>query len=226
MALLAVLAMGALGVPAASFAEDAIGGDMIITKGMKPWEGCGECHDLDGVAPNGHFPSLAGQKPAYFRKQMADFREGARANDHGQMGVSSRELVGDKLEQVIDYFAALPAPPPQPVKDVPDAALARARRLVGEGSRAEHIPPCANCHGAHPRHAYDAPCLEAQQAGYLSKQLEDFKAGRRDNDPKRAMRSVARRLSDQDIGLLAAYLASRPRAASGSGADACGASAP
>lgn len=224
---LAVLAISALGVPAAvEAAEDAIGGDMIITKGMQPWEGCGECHDLDGVAPNGHFPSLAGQKPAYFRKQMDDFRAGTRTNDHGQMGVSSRELVGDKLERVIGYFAALPAPPPQPLRDVPDSAAARAHRLVAEGSRVEHIPACARCHGAHPRHAYDAPCLEAQQAGYIVKQLQDFKAGRRDNDPKQAMRSVARLLSDQDIELLAAYLASRPRAASGPGAEACGASAP
>lgn len=52
--------------PAPALAEDAVGGDMIVTRDMKPWDGCGECHDLDGVAPNGHFPNLAAQKTAYF----------------------------------------------------------------------------------------------------------------------------------------------------------------
>ena len=115
-------------------AEDAIGGDMIVTKDMKPWEGCGECHDLDGVAPNGHFPSLAGQKTAYFLKQMEDFRDGKRANDHGQMGVSSRETTGKVLDQVAAYFAALPAPPPQSPGDLDASDAARAQLLVAHGS--------------------------------------------------------------------------------------------
>lgn len=194
---------------AAAMAEDAIGGDMIVTKDMKPWEGCGECHDLDGVAPNGHFPSLAGQNRSYFLKQMADFRDGRRHNDHGQMGVSSREAAGKALDEVAAYFARLPPPLPAPAAGGGDAA--RARLLVTAGSRAERIPACDNCHGPHPKHDFVAPCLASQQPGYLSKELEDFKAGRRGNDPRGVMQKVATHLSEADIAALAAYLAARKR---------------
>jgi cytochrome c553 len=194
---------------ATASAEDAIGGDVIVTKDMQPWEGCGECHDLDGVAPNGHFPSLAGQKTAYFLKQMADFRDGSRRNDHGQMGVSSRETVGKVLGRVAAYFAALPPPVPARAPNRRDAT--RGHLLAAAGSRADRIPACDNCHGPHPKHDFVAPCLEAQQQGYLTKQLEDFKAGRRGNDPEGVMRKVATRLSEADIGAVAAFLAAQMR---------------
>ncbi len=210
-----------------ALALDAIGGDMIVTKGMKPWDGCGECHDLDGVAPNPHFPSLAAQKPAYMRKQMADFRDGRRSNDHGQMGTSSRDMSDDLLGSVVAYFSRLPPPPAQPMTGIDHAGAARAQHLFGEGSRADRVPPCANCHGAHPKHFLEAPCLEAQPAGYLAKQLEDFKTGRRANDREGAMQRVARQLPDRDIDLLALYLASLPRPAAKSGdVSACGREAP
>jgi cytochrome c553 len=202
----------------AAMAEDAIGGDVIVTKDIKPWEGCGECHDLDGIAPNGHFPNLAGQKTVYFLKEMGDFRDGRRANDHGQMGVSSRQTAGKMLDQVAAYFAALPSPPPRPLTGLDPAEIARAQLLVAHGSRTDKIPACAGCHGAKPKHDSDAPCLEAQQAAYLAKQLDDFTSGRRTNDPDGVMQKVAQRLSEGDSAALSAYLASLPRPAAG----ACG----
>jgi cytochrome c553 len=198
---------------AAALADDPIGGDMVVTKGIKPWDGCGECHDLDGVAPNGHFPSLAGETPAYFLKQMDDFRAGKRVNDHGQMGVSSRETTGKLLDQVAAYFASLPAPPPQPAKELTPAEFARARSLVAKGNRADKITACDGCHGPKPKHEFVAPCLEAQQAGYLEKQLADFRSGRRANDPEAVMRKLTQHLSDDDIAALSTYLASLPRPA-------------
>jgi cytochrome c553 len=195
----------------AAAAEDAIGGDMVVTKGMKPWEGCGECHDLDGVAPNGHFPNLAAQKPSYLRKEMDDFRKGLRGNDHGQMGTSAREAAGATLDQVVGYFAGLPAPPPVPMSGLSPKAAARAGLLVAKGSRADRIPPCVNCHSVHPKRAFDAPWLEAQQPAYLVKELEDFRSGARTNDPDHVMEKIAQVLSDDDIAVLAQYLASLPR---------------
>jgi cytochrome c553 len=205
---------------ATASAEDAIGGDVIVTKDMKPWEGCGECHDLNGIAPNGHFPSLAGQNWAYFLKQMADFRDGTRRNDHGQMGVSSRATAGKVLAQVAAYFAALP--PPLPAQAPGSIEATRGRLLVAVGSRADRIPACDNCHGPHPKHDFVVPCLESQQPAYLSKELEDFKSGRRGNDPQGVMQKVAQHLSAADIGALAAYLASESRPPGG----ACAGAAP
>jgi cytochrome c553 len=209
IALGAVFAFAQSACPAA--AEDAIGGDMVVTKGMKPWEGCGECHDLDGVAPNGHFPNLAAQKASYLRKEMDNFRKGLRGNDHGQMGTSASETTGTTLDQVVGYFAGLPPPPPMPMTGLSPKAAARAALLVAKGSRADRIPPCVNCHSPHPKRAFDAPWLEAQQPAYLVKELEDFRSGARTNDPDEVMEKIAQVLSDDDIAALAQYLASLPR---------------
>jgi cytochrome c553 len=189
-------------------AEDAIGGDMVVTKGMKPWEGCGECHDLNGVAPNGHFPNLAGQNANYIRKQMEDFSNGRRTNDHGQMETSAEEAMGATLDKVISYFAGLPPPSPVSAQDLSPAAAARAESLFEQGSRAERIPACSNCHGVNRKHALDAPWLEAQQSAYLAKELHDFQSGARTNDPNGWMQKTAHVLSDEDIASLAVYLAS------------------
>jgi cytochrome c553 len=196
---------------APAVADDAIGGDMIVTKDMKPWEGCGECHDLDGVAPNGHFPNLAAQKTAYFLKAMGDFRNGKRNNDHGQMGVSARETVGTTLDQVAAYFASLPPPAPQSASALAPAAVAHAQRLVERGNSVARIPACDGCHGPKPKHEFVAPCLEAQQAPYLEKELGDFAGGRRTDDPDGVMQKIARRLTGDDAHVVSVYLASLAR---------------
>jgi cytochrome c553 len=209
---LALIAAGSVLLSAApATAEDAIGGDMVVTKGMKPWEGCGECHDLNGVAPNGHFPNLAGQKADYLAEQLQDFRDGRRRNDHGQMGTSSRELTPTTMRDVVAYFSGLPPPSPASPGKLAAAALARARLIVNSGSRAERIPPCVNCHSARPKRAFLAPFLDAQPAAYLAKQLHDFELRKRTNDPDRVMEKIAPRLSETDIDAVAAYLASRKR---------------
>jgi cytochrome c553 len=197
----------------AARAEDAIGGDMVVTRNLKPWDGCGECHDLDGVAPNGHFPNLAGQKTAYFLKQMDDFRTGKRQNDHGQMGVSSRETTGKALGAVVAYFAALPPSAPQSASGLSPTEIALAKVLLAQGSPAEKVPACFGCHSIAPKHDFVVPCLEAQQAGYLEKQLDDFKTGKRTNDPESVMQKIARRLSDADATAIAVYLGSTSRGA-------------
>jgi len=186
---------------------------MVVTKNMKPWDGCGECHDLDGVAPNGHFPNLAGQETAYFLKQMDDFRTGKRQNDHGQMGVSSRETTGKALDQVVAYFATLPSPTPQSASGLVPKEAARAKALLSQGRRPEKLPACFGCHSTAPKHDFVAPCLEAQQRGYLEKQLDDFRTGRRINDPEAVMQKIARRLTDSDAAAVSAYLGSLPRGA-------------
>jgi cytochrome c553 len=186
---------------------------MVVTRNMKPWDGCGECHDLDGVAPNGHFPNLAGQKIAYFLKQMDDFRTGKRQNDHGQMGVSSRETTGKALDRVAAYFAALPSPTLQPASGPTAKEMSRAKVLLSQGSRQEKVPACFGCHSTAPKHDFVAPCLEAQQAGYLGKQLDDFRTGKRINDPEAVMQKIARRLGDGDAAAISAYLGSLPRGA-------------
>jgi cytochrome c553 len=198
------VAYAMIGVAAARAQEYA------ATGASEPWEPCGECHNLDGISANGHFPHLAGQLAAYNEKELLDFEAGARANDHGQMGVASRGLGPIDRAAVARHFAGLPAPMPQS-PDLNRADARRAATLVTKGDRAAKIPACNSCHGVTAKHDFTAPRLEAQQAGYLAKELADFQAGRRTNDPNRVMQLIAGRLSEADIELVAAYLATRPR---------------
>ena len=75
-----------------------------------------------------------------------------------------------------------------------DAAAGKAKSMM-----------CAACHGAagiSPIPTY--PNLAGQQEAYLTKQLKDFKAGRR-NDP--TMKGMVAALSETDMADLSAYYA-------------------
>jgi len=186
----------------------------VVTAGMKPWEGCGECHGLAGVAPNGHFPNLAAQDPFYLEKEMEDFRTGLRRNDHGQMGHAARRARGKTLAAIVRYFASLPPPPPSPDK-LPRTIVREGRALLATGDRIRKVPACEGCHGPDPTPRFIAGRLDAQPAAYLEKELEDFRSGRRANDPRRMMQIIARRMSRAQITAVSRYLASQPHRGTG-----------
>lgn len=65
---------------------------------------------------------------------------------------------------------------------------------------------CAACHGANGISAIPIyPNLAGQKEAYLTKQLQDFKSGKR-NDP--TMKGMVAALSDADMANLSAYYAS------------------
>jgi cytochrome c553 len=67
---------------------------------------------------------------------------------------------------------------------------------------------CASCHGiAGLPHDTDVPIIWGQQAGYLEKQLRDYRAGDRDNQ---IMSSIAESLTDADIAALSTWFANQP----------------
>lgn len=77
-----------------------------------------------------------------------------------------------------------------------DSAVdARAQRIVQER--------CAMCHGARGESSTELyPRLASQHAGYLAKQLADYKAGRRKND---TMAQMSADLSNDDMKALGQY---------------------
>ena len=83
-------------------------------------------------------------------------------------------------------------------------AMAEDASVAGDAKAGEaKAPMCAGCHGIDGNSVSDAfPALAGRSAGYLTKQLHDFKAGTR-IDP--TMNGMASTLSEQDIANLAAY---------------------
>jgi cytochrome c553 len=184
--------------------------DMVDTSGMATWEFCALCHSADGISRMAKFPKLAGQRPDYIAKQLRDFRAQRRHNDGGPMLTNAGALTDEQIDEVVTYFGSLPPPPPA------DGALDQREAAIGatlfnEGKIEAGVDACATCHLGRGRPGVLAPRITAQHAGYLRKQLIDFKNGDRENDPRGLMRAVAEALSDTEISAVAAYVATLER---------------
>jgi cytochrome c553 len=87
----------------------------------------------------------------------------------------------------------------------------RAGQLVRRGDPAREIPACADCHGesllgANP----SVPGLLGLSRFYLYAQLNHWKNGTRRAQSPDCMATIASRLTPQDVGALAAWLAAQP----------------
>ncbi len=178
------------------------------TQGVAPQEICDLCHSLDGISRMAKFPKLAGQKAAYIKKQFLDFHAGRRTNDGGQMSGITRELNTTHIDAIARYFSQLPAPPAMPLPADPSAHKQSQQGATLFFHGRQSLDACTTCHGVEARHLPLSPWLDAQHHAYLVKQLQDFKHGRRHNDSDAVMRSIAAKLTDEDIEALARYLAS------------------
>ncbi len=179
-------------------------------KGVAP---CMTCHGPDGggMAPTA-YPRIAGLDAAYMAKQLADFRAGTRGNPI--MMPMAKNLTEEEIAAVSAYYTGLPIPVPaaqSPAGDVKKTAenLAQWGDWTGRG-----LPACAQCHapggngiGAH------FPGVAAQQASYIKAQLLAWQSGTRANDPLGLMKSVAVRLTADEIDALSAYYAAQAGAA-------------
>ena len=201
----ALLLFGAIAISSRGHA------DMVDMTGVEPWDGCGECHGLDGAGNHIKFPRLAGQKRVYIIKELFDFRAGRRRNDGGQMKQMATELNETDIPRVADWFASQTPPWPKlTIEAEPD--MARARQLAMSGDAG--IPACLSCHSEASLRlldrAVDAPRLAGQRDYYIVKELNDFRDGRRGNDPDQMMSKIALRLTEADIVSLAVFLSQNP----------------
>lgn len=181
--------------------------------GLPPQELCGLCHGLNGISATAKFPQLAGQKAIYIEKQLRDFLNRHRVNDGGQMASIVTEIKPEQFAVAAKHFQGQPVPKPdlEALSELSKQDLALARTLIATGRSADGIPACISCHGAEaPKPAY-IPHLRSQHKRYLVKQLQDFKSGNRMNDRTKTMPVIAKKLSDREIEILAAYYAGQPR---------------
>jgi cytochrome c553 len=172
---------------------------------------CASCHGSEGRATaEGYFPRIAGKPAGYLYNQLRNFRDGRR--NYPLMVYLVEYLTDDYLQAMAEHFAALeiPHPPPQPSK-LSAASTTRAEALVRRGDAARAIPACADCHGdnllgAHP----SVPGLLGLSRFYLYAQLNHWKNGTRRAQTPDCMATIASRLTPEDVGALAGWLAAQP----------------
>jgi cytochrome c553 len=183
-------------------AGDPAKGESIATKV------CSACHGPDGNSPAPANPKLAGQHAEYTAKQLANFKPQDGKPPERQnpiMAGMAASLSADDIRDVAVYFERQK---PQP-RAARDPKLVRQGQAIYRGGIAVRgVAACTGCHG--PTGAgipAQFPRLAGQYAEYTALQLKAFRNGERGNDPNRMMRTIAERLSDQEIAALADYIA-------------------
>jgi cytochrome c553 len=164
---------------------------------------CAACHGTDGNSLIPINPSLAGQLPGYLYKQLRDFKSGARKN--AIMAGMVAGLSDEDMRNLAAYFAAQ-KPRPGVAHDA--AAANTGQKVYRAGNAGSGLPACAGCHSPNGAGiAVQFPRLKGQHLDYMLTQLKAFRAGERDNDPSSMMRTIAGRMSDQDMQAVAEYIA-------------------
>ena len=91
----------------------------------------------------------------------------------------------------------------------PSAHAADGQKIFNQGGQNPAAMACLGCHGADGKGIAAAgfPRLAGLPAGYLSKQLQDFRSGSR---KQAVMEPLAKALDDTEIEAISAYLAKLP----------------
>lgn len=163
---------------------------------------CLSCHGEKGVTATPEIPSLVGQSSAAIYKQLHDYRTGARI--HPQMTEVARQLATPDLASIAVYYGRF-AHEVTGLGERDRPGEEEIVRLAHEGNSARRIPACESCHARGSGGPIETPVLTGQDQAYLAAQLRHYKTGQRRNDVYRRMREIARRLSDQEIDMLATY---------------------
>jgi len=197
--------LGMLGLSAQA-ADAPLAGD--AAAGATKAATCGACHGATGNSPNPEWPNLAGQHHEYIVEQLALFKSGARVAP--VMQPMAATLSPQDMADLAAHFeqqtlAGLEADP---------KLWEAGQRLYRGGDAARGIPACLACHGPNGRGNGPArwPQVRAQQPTYVMAQLKGYAAKTRyaagaATPPGADMMSdVAKRLSEDDIKALTAYL--------------------
>ncbi|MBV4479203.1 c-type cytochrome [Pseudomonas khavaziana] len=193
-----------LGITGASVAaEGPVKGD--ATAGQAKAAVCGACHGPDGNSPAPNFPKLAGQGERYLSKQMHDIKDGKRTVL--EMTGLLTNLNDQDLADLAAYFASQKGS----VGAADPKLVARGEKLFRGGDLEKGLPACTGCHSPNGAGIASAgfPHLSGQHATYIAKQLTDFRkeeAGRANDGDAAIMRTIARKLSDEDIAAVSSYI--------------------
>jgi cytochrome c553 len=163
---------------------------------------CQACHGANGVSINPEWPNLAGLGADYIVQQLVNFKEGKRQNP--VMMPNAMTLSHEDMEDLGAYFNSLP----NPSLEADPTYWKAGEKLYRGGDAARGIPACQACHGATGLGAEAAkfPALHGQQSVYVSKQLHDYQSGARTTGPNNIMQTISRRLTEDDMRNVAAYV--------------------
>ncbi|MBF8269082.1 MAG: cytochrome c4 [Gammaproteobacteria bacterium] len=171
---------------------------------------CVACHGNEGVSITPIWPNLAGQHAEYVRKQLHDFKDEKRKNP--QMSPMATPLTDADIEDLSAYYASLNAAAgeaaPTLMVENKTISLAEGEALYRAGNPKTGLAACSACHGPNGtgNAAAKYPALSGQHVEYTVATLKAFKAEERANDDKNVMRTIAGKMTNQEIEAVANYI--------------------
>jgi len=195
----------ATGQASASDAHPIVDGDP--ERGEQLSQTCVACHGPAGNSQNPQWPNIAGQHAGYTYKQLMDFKRGEERNNAQMSGI-----VANLSEQDMKDLAVYYEQQPHKVNGAGDdneGLVERGRKIYMGGIKHKGVAACIACHGPNGQGnpAADYPVVGGQWPAYLRTQLKAFHDGERANDPNAMMRSLAEKLSDEEIRAVSEYMA-------------------
>lgn len=163
---------------------------------------CMGCHGVDGNNDNTLYPVLAGQGEGYLVKQLADFKSGARKEEHMSSMVEAISL--SDIPHIAAYFSKQK----RKVTNSEKKEFITGQLIYNQGIPSKDVTACSDCHGkdAMGNTLLKFPALAGQHAAYISKMLKEFQVGKRYNDKNRVMRNLVAKLSNDEIQALSIYI--------------------
>jgi cytochrome c553 len=204
---------------AVNIRADVTNGETIYNQGKGDATACSGCHGEKALGMDAmEAPRLANIGQIYLIKQLDDYAAGKR-NDPGNGAVMNDVAKALNEQDRLDVAAYLDtleyATEPSDLK-----ALAAEGSKIGNPKKGKIImtkgikplvPACQDCHGFSGR-APNVPAIHHQKYVYLVNQLKRYRDGSRENDKKiykdGIMRGIAKKLDDENIADVAAYLTS------------------
>jgi cytochrome c553 len=148
------------------------------------------------------FPKIAGLQESYIVKQLRDFQSGRRKSDI--MAPIVAALKAEDLAPLATFYSSQKI---KPSNDADKKAAEFGKMVYFEGNEETGVPACVGCHQPQGAGHLIYPRIGGQHVTYVTQQLKNFASGERNNDTSRYMRVVAKRMSEEEIDSVAAYLA-------------------
>lgn len=161
---------------------------------------CNQCHGADGNSKKSNVPNLASQNPEYLLEQIEKFANGSRKNY--VMNALSKNFSNEDKVNLALFYADMQLKP-----------IKVSIQLIDKG-KPLYLRQCSSCHGERGVGKENFARLAGQQIHYVESTLRRFRGISTDKNasdmPRRRsiiMESVSKGLSDDDISVLAAYIA-------------------
>jgi len=202
---------------AANIRADVTNGETIYNQGKGDAMACAGCHGEKALGMDVmESPRLANIGQIYLIKQLDDYAAGKRSDpgNGAVMNDIAKALSEQDRLDVAAYLDTLEyAMEPSDLKALKAEGKKIGSTVDGKSIMTKGIKPmvpaCQDCHGLSGR-AQNVPAIHNQKYVYLVNQLKRYRDGTRANDKKiykdGIMRGIAKKLSDEDIEDISAYL--------------------